>query len=301
MEVASLDVSICIATFRRPDGLARLLDSLGRVKVPPGVELEVLIVDNDAGGSASAVVESRSDGLPALRYFLEPVQNIACARNRAVEAARGRWLMFIDDDEVADENWLVAYLDLFDSYECDGGFGPVIPRLEEDGTPWLDLPTFYSRRRHPTGTPVGEREPRTGNAMVRRALFEDHRFDPAFGLTGGSDIQLFGAMSGARFLWCDEAEVFEFLPPERHRVRWLARRAFRGGFVHTRLARKGSRTDSAARTARALLLLIALASIAPLVTLMGRRTLVRLWLRACVQAGHLWSLSGRSYEEYGPA
>jgi succinoglycan biosynthesis protein ExoM len=301
MTAGGVDVSICIATFQRPDGLARLLDSLDRLKIPSGIEVEILVVDNDASGSASAVVASRSTAAPVLRYFLEPEPNIACARNRAIEAAQGRWLMFIDDDEVADENWLIAYLAMFDSHECDGAFGPVTPRLEEVGTSWLDLPTFYARRRHATGTILGEREPRTGNAMVRRSLFDNRRFDPAFGRTGGSDLELFGAMcrSGARFLWCDEAQVSEFLPPKRHQVSWLARRAFRGGFVYTRLERKDSRADFAARTARASLLLFALALIAPLAVLMGRRTLVRLWLRACVQAGHLWSLFGQSYEEYG--
>ena len=40
---------------------------------------------------------------------------------------------------------------------------------------------------------------------------------------------------------------------------------------------------------------------APLFALMGSRALLRLVLRACVQAGHLWALFGQSYEEYGPS
>ncbi len=303
METASLDVSICIATFRRPIGLARLLDSLVRIKVPAGLEVEVLVVDNDVHGSASTVAEARSDALHPLRYFVEPRQNIAHARNLAVESARGRWLMFIDDDEVADENWLLAYLEMFDRYECDGGFGPVISRLEEVVTPWLDIPTFYSSHRHITGTVLRKGEPRTGNAMIRRTLFEGRRFDPAYGRTGGSDAQLFSAMgaAGARFVWCDEAQIIEYLPPDRHRVGWLAKRSFRGGFVHTQMKRTPDLGDFAARTARATFLLCTFTLLSPLVAMRGRRALLRLGLRACVQAGHLWSLFGRSFEEYGPA
>jgi len=307
MDPARLDVSICIATFRRPVGLARLLDSLVRIKVPSEIEVEVLVVDNDAAGSARAVVEAHTDAfrssLRPLRYFVEPRQNIAHARNRAVEAARGRWLMFIDDDEIADENWLTAYLELFDRYECDGAFGPVISRLERVVTPWLDVPTFYSSHRHITGTVLRKGEPRTGNAMIRRTLFDGRRFDPRFGRTGGSDAQLFGVMcsAGARFLWCDEAQIVEYLPPERHCVSWLARRSFRGGFVHTQMKRTANPRDSAARAARATLLLCAFTLIAPLIALRGRRQLLRLGLRGCVQAGHLWALLGRSFEEYGPA
>jgi succinoglycan biosynthesis protein ExoM len=301
METASIDVSICIATFRRPVGLERLLDSLDRLKIPTGVELEILIVDNDSERSASEVVANRPGTLLPYRYLVEPHQNIAAARNRSLEVARGRWLMFIDDDEVADENWLVAYLEMFDRYECDGGFGPVISRLEEIVTPWLDVPTFYSSHRHTTGTTLLQGEPRTSNAMIRRSLFENRQFDPAFGLTGGSDTKLFEAMcrSGARFLWCDEAQVFEYLPAARHRVSWLSRRAFRGGFVHTRLKPKPTPSVFAARIARSVLLLCGYTLVAPLFALMGRRALVRLWLRVCVQAGHLWSACEQSYEEYG--
>jgi hypothetical protein len=31
----------------------------------------------------------------------------------------------------------------------------------------------------------------------------------------------------------------------------------------------------------------------------GRRVLARVVLRICTQAGHLWALMGRRYEEYG--
>jgi GT2 family glycosyltransferase len=48
-------VSICIATYRRPRGLARLLDSLERLKLPPDLVVETIVVDNDAEGSALSI------------------------------------------------------------------------------------------------------------------------------------------------------------------------------------------------------------------------------------------------------
>jgi succinoglycan biosynthesis protein ExoM len=295
-------VSICIATYRRPRGLARLLDSLERLKLPPDLVVETIVVDNDAEGSALSIAQSRSDSLRPLLYCIEPRQNIAHARNRALSKACGEWLMFIDDDETADEAWVSEYLELVDREECDGAFGPVLAELEEVATPWLDIETFYSRRRYSTGTPVGPADLYTSNALVHRRLFEGRGFDPSFGRTGGSDSELFRRMqsSGAHFLWCDEARVVEFIPPERHRLGWLAQRAFRGGCVATRLERGAGSTSSGYRAARAIASSAALLLLSPLVALRGRRRLARLWLRICTQAGHLWSLLGRSYEEYGP-
>ena len=42
------DVSICIATYRRPAGLERLLESLGRLKLPPGCVVETIVVEPGA-------------------------------------------------------------------------------------------------------------------------------------------------------------------------------------------------------------------------------------------------------------
>jgi succinoglycan biosynthesis protein ExoM len=295
-------VSICIATYRRPHGLARLLDSLERLKLPPELVVETIVVDNDADGSAASIAQSRSESLHPLRYCVEPRQNIAHARNRAVSEASGEWLVFIDDDEAAAESWIVEYLALVDREACDGAFGPVLAELEEAVTPWLDVQTFFSRRRYATGAPVGLADLRTSNALLHRRLFEGRDFDSLFGRTGGSDSELFGRMlsSGARFLWCDEAQVVEFIPPERHRLGWLTQRAFRGGCVSTRLERRVRSTSRAYCAVRAIAFSGVLLLLAPLAVLGGRRRLAQVWLRMSTQAGHLWSLLGRSYEEYGP-
>jgi succinoglycan biosynthesis protein ExoM len=296
-----VDVSICIATYRRPEGLSRLLDSLERLKLPMGIQIETIIVDNDREGSSASVARSQSGVLEPIHYFVEPRQNIALARNRALSEASGDWILFIDDDEVADENWITEYLKLVDRESCDGAFGPVLPRLEEVVTPWLDVQTFYTRRRHTTGEALGVSDLYTSNALVRRRLFGERSFDPAYGLTGGSDSELFGCMlrSGARFLWCDEAQVIEFVPPERHRIGWLAQRAFRGGCVYTRLARSSASADFLKRALCSAARLCGFAALIPLAAFGGRRVLARVVLRICTQAGHLWALMGRSYEEYG--
>jgi succinoglycan biosynthesis protein ExoM len=298
-----LDVTVCVATYRRPESLARLLASLARLKLAAGPKLEILIVDNDPQRSAAATARSLGEFPHLVRWLEEPRRNIAHARNRAVDAAEGRWLAFIDDDEVADEHWLAAYWQRAAEGDCDGWFGPVLPRLEEDVSGWLDPAAFYARPRHPSGTLLGRTSLRTGNAFVRRALFEGRRFDPAFGRSGGEDSELFGRMlhAGARFCWCDEAIVTELVPAARYHLGWLGRRAFRGGFIHTRLEqRQLGRGPALARGGgRALAGLLLFATATPLAALAGRPAAARAWLRTCTQAGHLWALLGRGCEEYG--
>jgi len=295
------DVSICVATYRRPHGLARLLDSLSRLALPEGLAVEIVVVDNDAAGESQSQALATSDAARSVRWFIEPRQNIAHARNRAVSEARGHWIAFIDDDEVADENWLAELWTWAERGEGDGFFGPVLPRLGAVTTPWLDVETFFSLPRHPSGTRISSAESRTGNALIRRSLFDDRRFDPAWGRTGGSDFELFDRFltSGACFRWCDEAIVWETIPARRHRLGWLARRAFRGGVGFTRLQQlRRSRGAVWRGLPRALLALAFLVPLLPLAVLAGRPAAARVWLRVCTQAGHLWAFAGHSYEEY---
>lgn len=295
------EVSICVATCRRPEGLARLLASLSQLRLPEGLRVELIVVDNDPDGSAAAILDG-FEGPLELRCFVEPRRNIAHARNRAVEAARGRWLAFVDDDEVVEPDWIEAYWRQVQAVACGGLFGPVHRRVEEVVTPWLDAARFFSGPGLANGAPVGPRDVAAGNAFVRAELFDDRRFDPHLGLRGGSDTELFSRMwrAGAQFYWCERAGVQERIPPGRHRLGWLTRRAFRGGFVTTLLEqRRIGRAEAVFRgLPRALAALLLLLLGLPVVALAGRAAAARVWLRGCTQVGHLWALLGRDFQEY---
>lgn len=224
-----IDVSICICTFRRPDGLLRLLRSLARLD-PSSPRHEIIVVDNDAARSGAAAVEqARAEGV-AVAYLVEPRRGIARARNRSVAPARGEFVAFIDDDEEADPLWLVQLCTEVARHGADGGVGPVLPRFHDQTPAWLVAGGFYDRPRPPTGTVLGRQGARTGNALVRRAQLMALRgpFDEGYALSGGEDTDLFTRLRarGCRIIAVDTAIVHEHLPPNRTTVGWLLRRRF---------------------------------------------------------------------------
>jgi succinoglycan biosynthesis protein ExoM len=293
-----VDVTICVATYRRPAGLARLCASLARMKLPPGAQVELVVVDNDPEAKESAPLPD-AGGLPA-RRLREPRRNIAHARNRAVEAARGTWLAFVDDDETVHEAWLGSYLAQIEATPCDGLFGPVRARAERPeagGVEWL---AFFERGGRPSGARVPWTSAATNNAFVRRSLFADAAFDPSFGTTGGEDTVLFRALlaGGAQFRGCAEAEACEWIPPERLSARYLVRRAFGGGSVHGRLARGGSPAHLARAVLRAAAGLVASVALLPLALFVARVPALRALLRVASAAGRIHGLTGRAFHGY---
>jgi succinoglycan biosynthesis protein ExoM len=290
------DVSVCIATFRRPQKLARLLESLRHLTGIEHVRLEVVLVDNDAAETARPVYAALCSEYPyPIRYFVEPQQSLARVRNRTVQEARGLWVAMIDDDEVAADHWLAAYWSMRTQYPGDGYFGPVLPRFEHTAPAWLDTriyALFLGPAHQPHGMPMPANQLRSGNAFLRRELFATHAFDTQFGLTGGEDLELFLRMldAGAGFYWCNDAVTYEYYPPERVCLRWLVHRAFHSGSLYTRIdkIRHPQVVLQGFNVAKAAGGLCLFALMLPVELLRGRPYVLKRFLRLSVQAGHLW-------------
>jgi succinoglycan biosynthesis protein ExoM len=238
-----IDVTICICTFRRPDGLRRLLRSLRALDICTP-SYDVIVADNDASAAGRPVVDqARREGMN-VQYVVEPVRGIARARNRSIAPATGEFVAFIDDDEEADPWWLANLYREVNYAGADAGIGAVIPAFG-DGTPrWLIEGGFYDRQRPPTGTVLRAKETRTGNALVRRALLERLAgpFDERYNFSGGEDGDMFSRLigAGARVVAVDSAIVYEHVPYARTRLSWLLQRRFLAGMGAARLDYAGT-------------------------------------------------------------
>lgn len=302
-----MNISLCLATYRRVDRLRVLLDDLVQQHRPPN---EVIVVDNDATGSARAVVERRRElGAPfPIYYDIQPLQNISLTRNRTVEMASGDWIAFIDDDERAPPSWLAQLAEAAERFDTDGVLGPVEPVVPQHAPYWLRSGDFYSWARMETGAVVPLNKLRFGNVLLRASLLRKtaQPFDPNYGQTGGEDGDLLTrlAQDGARIVWCDEAIVREPVEAARLSLHWLLRRALRGGqdFArHTLAGRYGAITTWGRMKffLRALIQALTAALLA-LINLPARRQRSVYWLlKAAANVGKMSLYWGWHYREYG--
>lgn len=301
-----MDISICIATHRRPDRLRALIEDLKQQQRLP---LEVVVVDNDPAGSArAAVVAAIAVGAPfPIHYEIQALKNIALTRNRTVAIAQGDWLAFVDDDERAPPDWLERLADTVTRFKADGALGPVEPILPITAPGWLRRGRFYHWARMDTGTTVPIKLLRFGNVLLSAAQLrtEPLGFDPAYGLTGGEDGDLLARLvqKGARIVWCDEAVVTEPVEASRLSLRWLLLRSLRGGqdFARHVLAGRHGPVTYARRVQlflRAVAQMIAALLLALLCLPLGRH-LAALWLtKASANLGKLSTFLDFHYREY---
>jgi succinoglycan biosynthesis protein ExoM len=300
-------VSVCVATYRRPQGLARLLAGLDRAtfELHPPSELEVVVVDNDAERSAEALCREVGGRFRwRLEYVVETRRGIAHARNRAIQRASplADFIAFVDDDEVPAPSWLDELLRAQATCRADVVFGPVLPYFETDVPPWILEGRFFERRRYPTGHRLEYGG--AGNSLISAPLLRERgfRFDERLGLTGGEDTLMFRRMSRAGYtmVWADRAIVHEWIPPSRATARWVLQRAYRLGTTWSFCERDldPSISHVLARTVRGLGRVALGASLLLPGTLRGRQGVLKSAREVCFGLGSLAGIGGLRYEEY---
>lgn len=237
----TVEISLCVCTYRRPQ-LASTLASLERQQLPDGVSLALVIIDNDAAGSARPIVEAfqRHSKLP-VKYHIESRKSLSHARNASLRLATGEWLAFIDDDEQAQPDWLCQLLTCTETYQADGAIGTVKALYPPKTPAWIREGGFFDKPGLPTGTKLNTGS--TCNALLRRSLVTgDEPFDPRYGATGGEDTDFFARLvrQGATLVACREALVLEHISPDRVNSEFLIRRAIRMGESYSQIFWGGS-------------------------------------------------------------
>jgi glycosyltransferase involved in cell wall biosynthesis len=298
-------VAVAVATRNRQAGLTRALAGLAKQQLSGcgiAVQMRVVVIDNDAAGSAAAVCDALRPAYPCpLVYAIEPEPGIVFARNRALELAKeDDFIAFIDDDEVPADNWLAELFVVQQAYGAGVVFGPV-PKFFPEAVPkWVSEGSLFPTPRKKTGTVCLTGA--TGNVLFSTRILKESgfRFDERFALSGGEDYEFFRRVNHAGYLmvWADEAVATEWIPRSRAKATWLLKRHFRYGSTAMSL------TMFHSAAGRVLAAMIALGRVFVGITCalmfvpLGRRYSVKGLVWAGYGLGLLFGLSGRRFSEY---
>ena len=218
-------------------------------------ESELLIIDNgstDATPQLCAQLSAENQRVRALREF-EP--GLSVARNRALNVARGEWVIFLDDDAIAEAGWLAEYETFFQhpaGQKAASVGGPAEPLYEVPAPNWLPN-TFPVSVPHSEARLCGTGESLIGcNFAVRREFaLAVGGFNPLLGHCGTKpgaydeiDLNERFNRAGYEIWWLGGARVKHLVDSSRLHVRGQVVSAFRLGNCSAirRLSQKTSRT-----------------------------------------------------------
>ena len=201
--VPVVPVGVAITTLGRPHTLARCLRSLQEGSAHPA---EVVVVDQSVDRSARPVVDA-CDRLPDARHVGHEASGLGAGQNEAVRHTRSRIVAVLDDDCVADPEWIAEAARLLAPESAVDMIGGRVLPLDEDGSAGLH-PVSSRTSRHPRGFRSRTRPWDVGsgnNFALRREWFDriggcDERLGPGSPGRGAVDIDLFYRLlrAGAR-------------------------------------------------------------------------------------------------------
>lgn len=223
-------VVIGVCTYKRPNMLRACLDSLTQQLVSPDIFVTIVVVDNEPTSTADVIVDEFGPITPIPIYYVhEPIRGIAAARNAVLETAldmEADWIAFIDDDEVAEPDWIAALM--AERYR----FTPVLRgrriHINPNNSPFWALPPKSGI--HKEGKVV--KSASTCNIRFSRQLLDAGlRFDERLGISGGEDIDFFSRASAMGFeIKCtNHAVTHEFAHADRLTFRGQFYREFCSG------------------------------------------------------------------------
>ncbi|WP_085315223.1 glycosyltransferase family 2 protein [Derxia lacustris] len=233
--LSGLGIGFC--TYKRKEGMIRLLDHIAiAAKALPAPPI-VIVVDNDGSDPSvgEAVAEfSRNTGIES-RYRIEKQPGISAARNAVfaeTDALGVRYLAMIDDDEWPSPDWLAQLLRTSEEQKAVVVGGPVRPVFPDSAQQLRKWARYWSvDKQKLNGKPFVFC---TCNFLLDMDKLRDEPrpfFDEAFGLSGGGDTVFFRKLffRGHPMAWSDEAFIYEEVPVSRASLKWLRQRRFRVG------------------------------------------------------------------------
>jgi glycosyltransferase involved in cell wall biosynthesis len=124
------DVSVVICAHNpRPDYLGRALESL-RAQTHPMAKWELLLVDNASRSPLASTWDISWH--PNGRHLLENKLGLSLARQYAIRRASSNLILFIDDDNIVDHNFIAEAIEIKREWPLLGvwGSGAIIPEFE---------------------------------------------------------------------------------------------------------------------------------------------------------------------------
>jgi glycosyltransferase involved in cell wall biosynthesis len=231
-----MHVTIAICTRNRADSLHRTLDSITLLQIPKQTSWELIVVDNGSTDTTSDVIAHFAERLP-MRHLFEPRRGASNARNTAVAASSGEYMLWTDDDVIVDREWLSAYMEAFQQRPEAAFFGgKILPQLEDPVPTWVTecwsiIANVFSRRDFgdlqvpltldPRRLPFG------ANWAVRRVELQAHPYDPNLGVGSqvgtGEETEVIESMlrEGKQGYWVPGAKVVHWISSQRQTLPYV--------------------------------------------------------------------------------
>jgi glycosyltransferase involved in cell wall biosynthesis len=137
-QLGTPQLSVVMCTFNRADLLRGAVTSVLAQHADVTPPFELVVVDNNSTDGTREIVHQLASIDDRVRYTFEPQQGLSYARNAGIRNARASLVAFIDDDLLAEPDWIAALVRAFHEYpDVDIVGGRLLPVWPVAPPVWL--------------------------------------------------------------------------------------------------------------------------------------------------------------------
>jgi len=202
-------------------------------------QMELLIVDNGSTDETPAIAKKFCDEDPRVKFVIEPQTGLSVARNTALKNASGDWVIFFDDDAIAEPGWLAAYENFFKnppSAKAVSVGGAVTPVFEITLPKWAGEVAKLDLGAKPFAFPHGTCPWECNFALKRQLTIDLGGFDSRLGHRGDIpgyrervDLNFRLQAAGYESWYLPGAVILHHMHAKRMNLRWVLGATFNEG------------------------------------------------------------------------
>lgn len=241
-------VSIVICCYNSSKLLPETIRHISKLKIPPGTSCEIVIVDNNSNDNTSDKARELLDKYITSNFtykiLFQPIQGLSAARKMGFENSVNEYILFCDDDNLLNEDYILILTDTLNNNENIGAAGGESTAVSDVKFPeWFQK--FQNSYSSGSQSEINGDITRTDGAVwgagmaVRKVALDDlysKGFTPFLSdrkketLTSGGDIELCYALRLAGWkIWYEPLLKLEHFIPQQ-RLNWNYLRKLSRGF-----------------------------------------------------------------------
>ena len=141
----NITVSVIIPVYQAESTLRETLES---VRAQTFREFEAVIVDDGSTDGSREIYEAFSGLLPSCQLVKQDNAGVSAARNNGIRHARGKYILFLDSDDLLGKTALESMVKAAEEYRADLVIGNYVIFRENEDTrgknPWLNDMKSYA-------------------------------------------------------------------------------------------------------------------------------------------------------------
>jgi glucosyl-dolichyl phosphate glucuronosyltransferase len=252
--VIFLDATVIISVYSidRANDVLDCVESLKKQTLPP----KEIVVVLDPDKTLVSYYRSRLDS--SVKLVVSDAFGLSAARNKGIKSCDSEIIAFIDDDAVADSDWLRNLASNFSDSSVIGVGGRIIPVWPDQNPDWFPEELFWIIGCSYKGLPTKKapiRNPIGCNMAFRRSTFEKAGyFNIDTGRVGnvlmGHDDTEFGiratnTLAGTIIIYEPKAVVYHRVSKNRVSLNYVLKRSYSEGFSKALISKRSQANKAA--------------------------------------------------------